>query len=52
MGQTLSIEKSDKDVQNNRQQNRKQTGSHDGKVKRATASFDANVAGQPSKGDS
>jgi hypothetical protein len=47
----LSIEESDNDVQNNRQQNRKHTGSYNRKVKQTIASLDANIARQSSNGD-
>jgi hypothetical protein len=49
---TLSIEKSDNDIQNNGQQYRKQARGHNGKVKQAAASLDADITGQSSKGDS
>jgi hypothetical protein len=52
VNQTSSIEESDNDVQNNGQQNRKQTGGHDGKVKKAIASLNANIARQAAKGNS
>jgi hypothetical protein len=50
--QLLSIKKSNNDVQHNCEQNRKQTGSHDRKVKQAIASLDADIAGQPANGNS
>jgi hypothetical protein len=52
VGQTLSIEESDNDIQDNCQQNRQHTGSYNGKVKQATTSFEPDIARQPSKRNS
>jgi len=46
------IQKSDNDIQNDGQQDRKQTGSHDGKVKESVASLNSNIAGQSPEGNS
>ena len=48
----LSIEESDNYIQNDCQQNRKHTGGHNGEVKQTTASFDADVTGQSTQGNS
>jgi hypothetical protein len=48
----LSIEEPDNDVQDNSKQYRKQAGGHNGKVKKAAASLDADVTGQPANGES